>query len=90
MTVIELLTQQIDQRNQADAVAIADLMFADGEAVRLVQHLENVSRSNDVAQLIRALFASIHEAIRIGALAGIEHGIETTHDARRVERPKRN
>jgi len=90
MTVIELLTQQIDQRNQADAVAIAELMFADGEAVRLVQYLEAVSRSGNVDQLIRALFASIHEAIRIGALAGIEHGIETAHDARRVERPKRN
>jgi hypothetical protein len=86
----ELITQQIHERNEADAVAIAEEMIADGDAVRIVQFLERVARDEDPHKLITALFASVHEAMRLGALAGIEHGIEITHDSFRTSRPLLN
>jgi hypothetical protein len=86
----QLITQEIAARNEADAVAITEEMFADGDAVRIVQFLEQVARDSDPHKLIRALFASVHEAMRLGALAGIEHGIEITHDSYRTSRPLHN
>jgi hypothetical protein len=86
----QLITQEIAARNEADAVAITEEMFADGDAVRIVQYLEQVARNGDPHYLIRALFASVHEAMRLGALAGIEHGIEITHDSYRTSRPLHN
>jgi|688.fasta_scaffold20768_12 hypothetical protein len=86
----ELIAHEIAARNEADAVAIAEEMFADGDAVRIVQYLELVARDSDPHKLIKALFASVHEAMRLGALAGIEHGIETTHDGYRMVRPLHN
>ena len=86
----QLITEEIAARNEADAVAIAEEMLADGEAVWIVQYLELVARDSDPHKLIKALFASVHEAMRLGALAGIEHGIETTHDSYRKVRPLHN
>lgn len=73
-----------------EALAIADELLCGEDAIRIIQHLEIKAAAGDQEAWIRALFAGVYQAMRLGIEAGIEHGIEITCDRLRAVRPSGN
>jgi hypothetical protein len=71
-------------------LAIADDLLSGERGVQIIQHLEIKAAAGDQDAWIRALFAGVYEAIRIGIEAGIEHGTELTCDRIAAVRPSEN
>lgn len=73
-----------------DTQAIADELLCGEDVIRIFQHIEEKSATGNYDVTIRALFAGVYEALRVGIEAGIEHGIEITCDRIAATRPGRN
>lgn len=78
------------QQLETDAQVIADELLCGEDVIRIIQHIEDRAATGNYDVTIRALFAGVYEALRIGIEAGIEHGHETTCDRLRAVQPSGN
>lgn len=71
-------------------LAIADDLLSGERGVQIIQHLEVKAAAGDQDTWIRALFAGVYEALRLGVQAGMEHGAELANDRIAAVRPSAN